>query len=636
MVRHGDPHRRGRLGSVLFEIEFGIPEALIMLLVLFYSFAQFNAFRNLEGIPAPIYGGDAYHQLGSVYHVSQSGPVDWFSSSSFRGGLPICMPVYSIYLSLFVWFAGLPPIKSMFLSSFVFGFLAPVILHLILRRIFQDGFVAVAGVFTFLTLNKLPVFRYTNFAALLMTPVFAYALYSLFYRGVTKRSAIFFGLIFGLYSLSHTIGFIIALSFTAFFSVIHLLPRLIEVKLDKSGLAVETREMPPQLRKETKLLIMSIAVGVLLASLYWFKPIFVYMGLTPNDIQEWTFRDFGDDRYKWVFVENTLREFLIDFTSPHAAIKTLLAIAGLAILLDSRNKTDSVGFIRRFTAASALLSFSYFVTEPLFGTNFAPERIAPFTMGVSALLLMLLPLAVIKPKWLRGALIASLLLFASVEDFKAYSDVFQEGKFAYSTKLPSTLISAQEYVLANTGLNDVFLSTNEISFALNALTGRKVMITRRAHSDVFVDYDQRALDAAVILYGNNTQLKKELIQEYDIKYLLWTDYWINSEYPQTDSQCGSSGRFDPLVVLETPERVKIMGDNGVKYYQEHTWLDPSIEGEYVKKYDLIFVGPQNYRSFNRPWASDLDPYIIKVWSYTTAGKEIAALYEFNRTMMLSE
>ena len=40
---------------------------------------------QLQQIPAPLYGGDLYYQLGSIYHFYQNGPIAWLDSSSMPG-----------------------------------------------------------------------------------------------------------------------------------------------------------------------------------------------------------------------------------------------------------------------------------------------------------------------------------------------------------------------------------------------------------------------------------------------------------------------------------------------------------------------------------------------------------------------
>jgi hypothetical protein len=39
------------------------------------------------------------------------------------------------------------------------------------------------------------------------------------------------------------------------------------------------------------------------------------------------------------------------------------------------------------------------------------------------------------------------------------------------------------------------------------------------------------------------------------------------------------------------------------------------------------VSPQNYRSFEKPWARDLDNYLEEVWNYSYEGKIIAKIYK---------
>jgi len=60
---------------------------------------------------------------------------------------------------------------------------------------------------------------------------------------------------------------------------------------------------------------------------------------------------------------------------------------------------------------------------------------------------------------------------------------------------PPQFESLATWAAANTRPIDVLLSTNELSFAWAALTGRKTLVSRRAQNDAFLDLDQRNADA---------------------------------------------------------------------------------------------------------------------------------------------
>ncbi|MEM4264025.1 MAG: hypothetical protein QW666_03990, partial [Candidatus Woesearchaeota archaeon] len=83
---------------------------------------------------------------------------------------------------------------------------------------------------------------------------------------------------------------------------------------------------------------------------------------------------------------------------------------------------------------------------------------------------------------------------------------------------------------------------------------------------------------------------------------------------------------DPLIMFQSNATEKILQKNNITYFKQNTWVDPALKGEDFKKFDLIFISPENYRSFEKPWKEDLDPYLKEVWSYKEGNNKIAVLY----------
>ena len=88
-----------------------------------------------------------------------------------------------------------------------------------------------------------------------------------------------------------------------------------------------------------------------------------------------------------------------------------------------------------------------------------------------------------------------------------------------------------------------------------------------------MDMSERDIDAALILYGNNTEKKLELIEKYNIKYIYWDYYWINSEY-KFDTNGNIAGIYDPMIAFYSEDSEKKLVENGVKYSVMDWWVDP--------------------------------------------------------------
>jgi hypothetical protein len=133
------------------------------------------------------------------------------------------------------------------------------------------------------------------------------------------------------------------------------------------------------------------------------------------------------------------------------------------------------------------------------------------------------------------------------------------------------------------------------------------------------------MDAAVILVGNSTEKRLELLRKYGVKYVYWHAYWINSEYT-TDQSGRIIGWADPLMVKDTPEYRSYFEEYGIQYSPQKTYIDPALRGDYFRKLDLLLIVPA-YRGFDAPWSSGLDPYLMKVWEYNESGYPTARIYE---------
>ena len=141
-----------------------------------------------------------------------------------------------------------------------------------------------------------------------------------------------------------------------------------------------------------------------------------------------------------------------------------------------------------------------------------------------------------------------------------------------------------------------------------------------------MDMEERQAAAAIILYGNNTEVKKQLIKKFKIKYLYWDVNWFSSEFQVQNNQI--VGIYDPLILIDDGEGNEIqLDENGVIYEKLNYWLDPSGRGDKYKKMDLFLITYNNYRNSPQPWKEDLNELMSEVWSYDMNENKVAILYK---------
>ncbi|MGV8140994.1 MAG: hypothetical protein ACP5NW_00980 [Candidatus Woesearchaeota archaeon] len=582
--------------------------------------------KDIVSLPSPIYGGDLYYQLGQTNNVKYGGnPLE---SSNTKGSLPIYFVTYSLITGKIAKLFNIDAFTAELLFSYIILALAIIVIYVFLTKIFDNELLSVIGVLLFVTVSKIPILKYTEFTQIFIIPLFILTIYYFLEKKDIYRT-ILLGLIYGFVGLTHSIAFVGASLLLASVFIYY------EIILERHNIVhnFNTKHVKYFLKKIYPYMII-LVIGVGFALLWWFKPIFIYHGQTSFRYLEWNSQSFERLSTQMVFFWDTIKYTLFNFSTIINAIIstiTLTTLALMAIITDDKKETRYIKFIGIMSIA---LTLHYFITQNIFHTSFVPGHMRHFFLDFAQMLFVILGINYIyqilnkktNHKYIANiflCLIIILILIGQIGQFKSKMDDqwFKAGK----SPIPIQLAELQKYITQNTDVNDNILTTKEVGFAVNSLTGRKLVVSRRAHNDAFINMDERELDAAIILYGNDTQKRIELIKKYDIKYLYWDYYWIQSEY-YFNEQGQVTGWFDPLTLFYSIENEVELKDNNVTYSIYNTWLDPALKGDAFPKLDLIFISPNNYHNETHPWKPDLDKYLEKVWHYQYQNQEIAVLY----------
>ena len=701
----------------------------IALFWIFVVYCAINLYliKDFKQLPSPILGGDYYYQLGSVYHLLDSPPSDWFKSSNILGDNPTYSPVYGLMIVSFSIITGLSPMQSIFYSNIPFILISIITAYALFYLVTKDPAVSILGVLIFLPYTAFPILKYTELFSLFAMPLFLIALYLLYEKQTLKRS-IFLGIVYGFLALLHPTGLIIGTAFTLFFlaystfsHVLDMAIRQFDIRSIISSFSDKTK-LIGNLWKSSVFFFLAFLIGFSIAQVWWFKPLFLLGGKTTSKVAEWGFQDFSSTTYQFTFLFETIAEYFLNFSGFLEAALSILGIVGLYYLLFKREEDPRSKFILLLFAASTLLTFHYFLTAPLLGSFFGPNYLAFIVFKLAFFILVfytvtrLIGSESVKAGWVDLSQYAGLLFLPSIRFEKpiyktdvslsgyapSQSGSMQGSEFvpvsqsikiekggwidlsrftgflslldgpinpirdnlsnllvvvktylphllvffilmnsaiAYDgwyhdhwreagrNQLPQQFVELQNYLLANTSVNDVILSSNELSFAINALSGRKTVAFRRGHVDPFSNLDEREIAAAVILYGNDTNEKLKLIEQYNISYVYIDVNWIPSEW-SVDSGGNIIGAFDPLAVFDTPENRRALDSFNVTYRSDNVWLDPSMREGFFRKIDALQVSPLNYDLRNGPiWKDDLDKLLTGVWKSSDGS---AVLYKINK------
>ncbi len=635
---------------------------VVFVFLLVAAFYSVNLISNMKQLASPLYGGDHYFQLGSVNHILDGGNP--FAGSNVMGTLPGYLPLYGMTVAYTSKLLGLDGIQGMKLFSVIFGLLGLLLLYLLAIRLSEDKTTALLGFFLVVNMALLPIFKYTTFTEIIMFPLFYLAALAFLKKNSYGR-AVCWGIILGLIGLSHAVGYIAAMIFFGIF-VLHYLFTDYYSWTEKRVL-VKKEEWKQRL----KYIAVIFLIGFVVALPYWFKPIFFYGGKTSTDYTGWNSIDLSQGNNQLEFLKTTLSGSFFHFLkwndegNNQKLSPASLGFKGISLMLllglvffflrykrylklqhpEMIPDQTSLVFTGILIIASFIGAFHYFITQPLLGVDFIPNYANRFLWSFMEIALVVFFIKEVRkiiatiPQYAK--LVYAILLLIIVVGAGAMQ-VYAIQHFGTSQwyKNAQQDLSEQhqsliEFMKKYTDVNDVVLTTPELGFALNGLTGRKLLVTRRAQNDAFYDFDPHFRDAAVILYGKPgeeiTAKKIELLKKYNIKYLYWDAYWIESEY-RFDQNFNIINWFDPLIVFDKPENRAYLEQYGVLFNPLTTWLDPTLKGPQFRPLNLLFIQP-GYRSFDLPWKPDLDPYLKEAWSHTDVsnGKKIkvAVLYRID-------
>jgi len=595
--------------------------AFIALLAI-YLVLQINLLSSFKQLPSPIYGGDYYFSLGSVQHMMSGGNP--FVSSNVLGSEPAYLPLYTILVSVVGWIFGLSAFAAMKCFAMIELVLALTLFYLFSNRLFKNKSVALISVMLYLPLMSFPVLKYLQFTITFTLPAYLFAMLY-FYEKRNLLSAIIAGIIFGLLGISHSVGFVTGVFFFIIFSIYLLFFEHLKKKEKKWFFDQEAFK-----HGFLKTLVFFFVIGLIgsaIAMLYWFKPIFVYHGVIQ---QPYLFtQDLSLFSAQLKFVWDSLKGAFFNFSTLFDVFKSIFLIIGVLSIFLLKKYDASKKFLIIFLITAFVGSFHFLLSEPLLKTNLSPVYMVVFCFGLLTALFAALGVEVItsfakkyKPYVLIGLML--LLLILNMQQFVSYA---KNDKWIAAGRQPLSpnLVEMQKWVLVNTKVNDVFLSTNELNFALNGLTGRKEVNGRTSHNSMFLDVGKRYAVAAVMLYGNDSEERKKLLREYSVDYLYWDYYWIQSEYVFDDTGKLTSW-YDPLIVEDTPVYNELMKKYNVSFFKQHTWPDPAVKGDYIKQLDLIFILPSQF-NITHPWNPGLDKYLEEAWSYSQGGVLVSRIYK---------
>ncbi|NPA22524.1 MAG: hypothetical protein GXN92_03030 [Candidatus Micrarchaeota archaeon] len=523
----------------------------------------------MQGLPSPLFGGDYYYQQGQIYHYARGGEL--LESSSLVDAPFSYAPLYGFLVSLLA--RVLPVLESMKWAAIAIFLLSNLLWYHTLKTILGPW----KGLLALLLINSLtwhPVFKYTEFGYTVMLPIFLYFLY--------KKEWLAVAFLLGLMAYTHGVLFL--------------------------GVGFLTLAALIRHPKAFPYFFLTVVIILPLVWVYW------ETGLEPKFPRyKMDFPDFSNPEVWGWFLKYSLEKLLLEW---HGWIALLLLYFGI-------EKKDLTWLLAAFIA-----TFSFVITEPLFHINFFP------TYMLSLLFFPILVISVVGLAKVPENLIWVVVIVAALFNLWDWNEKVSDPFFQVAYQpLPEDWLSLQAYLLENASVDSVIITTKEIGFAVNALTGAKLITGRWAHNTntPYVDMPLRDTETAIILYGNNLSHKLELLEKWGADYIFWHITWPSTEFVDyvipRNAREAAAVIYNPLFTTNPDYKYRLM-EEGVITFDVEMWLDPSVREWYVRTFNTTVVSWQNYDiSGYGVWRDDLDPYLEPVWTYYYQGRPIAILYK---------
>ena len=605
-------------------MKLDIPYLMLGTFLIIGIFLQYNILSNLKSLPSPLYGGDYYYHLGMMYHLLGGGNI--FENSQLLGEIPWAPFLYQYLVVLFSIIFNLSLMNAVIWFSIPLQIVSMIIFYLLSYYIFKDKWAALIS--PLFIISFFPIFKYTPFTQCITLPLF----FLFVFLALSRNNLLFYvlaGISYGLVGLSHTMIFLEATIFLVVSYLFLILFSNKSVVIERYNIKINFSRIKKNLFVRNKFFII-LLLGLLISQLYWYKPIFEFHLNIPNRISDYDQTDYSKVDLLNYSLNTFVRMFFI-FSSVHTTIISIFILFGIIYLLTKQNIFENK-FLLCILVALFISRFHYLLTFPIIGKDFFSEVMGHIFFVLKPFLYIsgyLFIINLIKKEYTfrdKKVLCSFILITLMLNIFGFFHHIENDRWIKVGKEpLPDYLLEVQSWVLNNTNINDVFISTNEISFALNGLTGRKVLNSRRAHSGMYVDVDNRYADSAVILYGNNSDLTSRLLKKYNISYLYWQNNWLSLDYI-FDEQGNLIHLFDPLLIRNVNNYSNYLSENGVKFKNIDFWLDSAKRNENVKKFDCLLVFPYNWSNEN-PFSPTFKEHLKLIKEFKEKNRVVARIYK---------
>lgn len=557
---------------------FSWHEYVLFFFLLFLIITQVAIFSQFQHLPGPVYGGDIYRNRGFIQNIIEGNPV--YSDAFFINELNyypwLTHVVYAGVVTLF----GLDIELFMIYFSIVFTLVYGLVIYWFGNVVFKKKIYALL-LAIIASFAKVFFFTAPNAPA---SAIFFPLTLLFFYKAINTKKAemrdiLLSGVFLGLTGLSYGGSFAYLLLVMGIMLVFFFTNTLFQNTKKKKSASFWFI-----LKRYLRIGIPLYLVAFILFSIFFF-PLELSYGPKYNNVIE-----YGDRAVELYTPESVVMTELAQLVNTKSLAWFLFgffALLGLIYCFLTFAKKASSRFFIFWFFAGMVAVLHHLVSRPLLGTWFNPSKLqhSYFLYPILVIWGLHFILQVVKSlmnrssehgKQIRLVILVLFLVFALFFGINKIHDYSSSQWVVYGRQSNDQLqlsYSVGDWFKNHLSNQDVVLSHDESGFMIAALSGKKLMISRRTHASYYINLNERIADAAVIMYGNNLQKSKELIKKYGVTYFYLDRYLLTAP------------------MRTTPEYASYLDRYGVSYTSVHDRFD--IGTPDAKTYDLLLIPPQN-------------------------------------------
>ncbi|MBI4448845.1 hypothetical protein HY641_02350 [Candidatus Woesearchaeota archaeon] len=565
---------------------WGWQEYAVCFIIAAWLVLELGLFAQYKSLPSPVYGGDVYYHFSVINHIANGNSP--LMNSQFLGEYAHYPWIFHLLVAMIAWLTGVGALTAAIYAPLLTTLLAGVISYQLGKKVFGSKSFGVLFCL-YWTTWQIPHAAPSPFAELVVWPLAILALLWASDEGAPLWKRALVGVAVGLCGLAQVVLWVAVFLYLALLVTWRIVEKHISHHdgwrvIDPAGIA---RTLKEQIIWILPIILVALPIGLL----FWGPGIFVYGGVTPN---RWADYVAAGDTMTLSALWNGVRGFFFVMRTWVTIAMSVLVIMGTVFVATrfKRFQTPTLLFLTGWIGYVHPI-----ITVPFFHTSIGYYAFG-YIFDLAKPLLMFTAIYLIYKSTptaqLKLAVYGISALIFVANGYYTYA-AYDTDQWTNAGRQENVMLGLAAEIIDQAPEDAVFLVTHEeTGFALNAMTGKKVVLARRTHTSPFVDVNKRIADAAVMLYGNDSSTVRRLLSNYGVIYL-YEDFYSYQQQTQCDQyfdQLATTPDASFACLRTTPQYSDYLMKNGVAFTRVKARLDPA--SPVAPTFDMLAIRPANY------------------------------------------